>query len=413
MNPTQAATGIEATLRAEMEALAASGLYRERRPAVAKRDGARLTLEDGREFLSFCGNDYLGLHDDPAVTAAAIAAIERWGTGATASRLVTGELTVHRELEEALAAFTGAESASVFPSGFQANLGMVGALAGPGDLVLSDALNHASLIEACRASRADVGVYRHRDAGHLEAMLAQEAGPRRRVLVLSDAVFSMTGAIAPVPDLLAACERHGAWLCVDEAHSIGVLGTTGRGAAEHFGLPPEALPARLVTFGKALGGQGAAVVGSRVLAEVIRNRARAYVYTTALAPASAAAATAALQRLQESPELPSLLAGRSAGVRSQIRSAGLEPGNDPTPIVPLVVGASSAAMALASALQLQGVLAVGIRPPTVPDGEAGVRLTVSTTHTFDDLVQLGRALSAALASTSGLGQNAPNTRRQP
>jgi 8-amino-7-oxononanoate synthase len=412
MDPAHTAPGIDDVLRAELDALAASGLYRERRPVVAKREGPRVTLEDGAEFLSFCGNDYLGLHDHPSVKAAAVEAVERWGTGATASRLITGSLQVHRELEEALVRFTGAGAATVFPSGFQANLGLVGALAGPADVVFSDARNHASLIEACRASRATVRVFRHADADHLEQLLRGAPQGGRR-LVLTDAVFSMTGGVAPIPELLAACERHGAWLCVDEAHSTGVLGETGRGVVEHFALEPGSIPARVVTFGKALGGQGAAVVGGAALADAVRNRARAYVYTTALAPASAAAAHAALEQIAVGPERVRALRSRSVAARTALSEAGAAVGEAPTPIIPVVVGSPERAMALAAALQAHGVLVVGIRPPTVPDGEAGLRLTVSTTHTQQDLEQLGTAIRAALAATAGLGQNESNTRRQP
>jgi 8-amino-7-oxononanoate synthase len=386
----------------ELETLRARGLYRERRPAVAARRGPRLTLADGRTLLSFCGNDYLDLAQHPRVVAAAADALARFGAGAGASRLITGELAIHRDLEDALTAFTGRGSATVFPTGFQANLGAVGALAGPGDLVLSDARNHASLVDACRAARATVRVYDHADPDAAAAILRREGRDRRRRVIVTDAVFSMTGAIAPVPALLDVAARHDAVLVVDEAHATGVLGATGRGVAEHFGLAPAAIPVTIVTFGKALGSQGGAVVGAPRLADLLRNRARSYVYTTALAPACAAAVHAALGIVAAEPDRVATLARRAAALRAAARAAGWHVAEGLTPIVPAVCGAPARALAAAAALEARGLLAVAVRPPTVPEGEAGLRLTVGVGHTDADVAALGAALAAARAT----GQNA-------
>ena len=305
----------------------------------------------------------------------------------------------------ALAAFTGRAAATVFPTGFQANLGAVGALAGPGDLVVSDARNHASLIDACRAARATVRVYDHADPEAAAAILRREGPAARRRLLVTDAVFSMTGAIAPVPALLEVAARHDAVLVVDEAHSMGVIGATGRGVVEHFGLPADAIPVTVVTFGKAFGAQGGAVTGSARLADLVRNRARAHIYTTALAPACAAATREAVQLTAAEPSRVALLADRARALRAAARGAGWRVADGVTPIVPAVCGPPDRALAAAAALETRGLLAVAVRPPSGTVGEAGLRLTVSVAHAPADV----DALRAALAAAGVKGQNAGAT----
>ncbi len=391
---------------AEIARLRAAGLYRERRPAVAGPPGPRVSLagpatgasgERPREAVVFCGNDYLGLAADPRVRRAAAEAAERFGAGAGASRLMAGETTLHRDLEERLAAWKGAAAATAFPTGYQANVGAVTALVGRGDLVLSDERNHASLVDACRLSRAEVRVFPHAAPEAAAAILASEGGRFRRRLVVTEAVFSMLGDVAPIPDLLSVAEAHGAVLVVDEAHATGVIGATGRGAAERFGLPPDAIPVSVVTFGKALGGQGGAVVGSEALADLVRNRARTYIYTTALAPPMAAAVGAALRVLESEPGRVAALAARAGEARAALRGHGVPVREGETPILPVVLGDPRRAVAVSRRLEEEGLLVAAVRPPTVPDGESGLRVSVAVGHSSRDIRHLARALGAALA----------------
>jgi 8-amino-7-oxononanoate synthase len=364
-------------VRVELELLRAQGLGRFLR--ALPRAGARLKL-DGREFLNFASNDYLGLASHPAVIEAAAGAVRDYGAGTTASRLMCGHFAIHAQLEEALAQWLGTESALVFPSGYQANIAVLTALAGREDAIVSDRLNHASIIDGARLTRAALTVYAHGDAHAAATGLAAHRGARRRVLV-SDAVFSMDGHVAPVAGLRAAAEEHDAFLVVDEAHALGVLGD-GRGLCAREGITAEVL---VGTLGKALGSGGGFVAGSSLIRDLIVNRGRSFIYSTGLSPANAAAAKAALELLLAQPDLPGRLRARSERLRTALRAQGVPVSEGEGAILPVLVGDNAAALTLSEALYTEGILATAIRPPTVPPGTARIRFSVTLGHSDDDL----------------------------
>ncbi len=381
----------------ELAGLEAAGLRRHLRALASASDTE--VLLDGRRVLLFSSNNYLGLATHPALKAAAAAAIARYGCGTGASRLIAGHLELHAAVEAKVAALKGTEAALLFPSGYQANIGAVTALVGRGDHVYSDALNHASIVDGCRLSRATVHVYPHRDVPALEAALAATPHGGRR-LIVTDSVFSMDGDRAPLPALVALAEHYHSWLMVDEAHATGVLGPHGGGLADAEGVAAR-VTVQMGTLGKALGGAGAYVAGSGALIEVLVNRARSFVYTTALPPATVAAAGAALDLVAAEPERRSTLSANAARLRAGLRDLGFDARGD-THIIPVMVGDNRHALALAEALLARGVLAHAIRPPTVPAGTARLRITPMATHTP---AQLERALTAFAdaALSSGMG----------
>ncbi|MGD0809429.1 MAG: 8-amino-7-oxononanoate synthase [Acidimicrobiales bacterium] len=338
--------------------------------------GPRGLLDDGRTVVSFASNDYLGLSAHPRVLAAAHDAIEKWGAGAGASRLVSGSRPVHTELEAVLADWKSSEAALVFPSGFATNVGVLSAIAGPQVLICSDELNHASIIDGCRLAEnlgAVVEVYPHCDVDAVSKLLSSTSG---RAVVVTDAVFSMDGDVAPVNDLAQACSQHDALLVIDEAHSV--LGP-------HFSdLPCEVL--RVGTLSKTLGSQGGFVAGRRLMTEMLVNRSRSFIFTTALAPANAAAAKAAAEVLR-SQEGEQLL-GR---LRGHIAKFGVS-GPPLSPIVPIVVGGEREALAASAALLAEGLFVPAIRPPTVPPGSSRLRVTLSAAHTDQEVLKLVSAL---------------------
>lgn len=356
--------------------------------------GVRVVM-DGRELLNFGSNDYLELASSPRLRAAAAAAIADGGWGSGASPLVTGRGGWHARLEEALAEFEHAEAALLFPSGFAANVGTVSALAGKGDLVLSDAKNHASLIDGCRLSGARVQIYPHGKAEYVEKYLAQ-AGNFRRRLIVTDSLFSMDGDLAPLVELVELAERHSAMLLVDEAHATGVFGPNGRGVCEHLGLS-EAVLIRVGTLSKALGSAGGFVVGSRPLIDWLANRARPYVFSTASPAPLAAAALEAIACIREEPERRATLLRRANIFRSQLAADGWHTGDCRSQIIPLYVGSPHRALMLAASLRDQGFWVPGIRPPTVPDGESLLRISLTSGHTDDMLADLREALARAIA----------------
>lgn len=331
---------------------------------------------DGRQVVSFAANDYLGLSAHPEVVAAAHAALDRWGAGSGAARLVTGGRPVHAELEAELADWKGTESALLFPTGYAANLGVLATFGGPGTRIHSDELNHASIVDGCRLARAEVAVYPHRDLEALRRRLAQGAG--RRQLVVSDLAFSMDGDLAPLDGLVALCARYGALLVLDEAHAV--LGP--------HQIPPGAEVIRVGTLSKTLGALGGFAAGNADLVGLLVNRARPFIFTTAGTPASAAAALAAL-RVLRSAEGAALLA------RLHQRVDLLAPGH-PSPIVPVVLGAERDALAAAERLAAQGFLVPAIRPPSVPRGTSRLRVTVSAAHSEEQVRGLAAALRALL-----------------
>jgi 8-amino-7-oxononanoate synthase len=368
---------------------------RRRRRSVRRlaHDTAEIEL-DGRRCIDFCSNDYLGLSAHPSVTAALIDAAREHGVGARASHLVTGHQHGHDALEEALAAHTGRERALLFSTGYMANLGVATALVQKGGLVLGDALNHASLIDAGRIARARLEWYPHGDAGALEAMLAVRApGP---ALVLTDGVFSMDGDLAPLPALAAACRRHGALLAVDDAHGLGVLGAAGGGTLDHFGLEAGDVPALVGTLGKAFGSFGAFVAGDEDLIETLVQRARTYIYTTALPVAVAAATLAALEvAAVESWRRVRVLALAQRFRRLAI-DAGLPLGPSETPIQPVLLGGADDAVEASRRLLERGYFVAAIRPPTVPAGTSRLRIALSAAHRDSEVEGLAACLADIL-----------------
>jgi 8-amino-7-oxononanoate synthase len=367
------------------------GLLRRRRRLLSGQ-GARVRLA-GREQINFSSNDYLNLASDPRLARAAARAARRWGCGAGASPLVSGLTPPLRALERDLAAWQQAEAALVFSSGYAANLALASTLVGAGDAVFSDALNHASLIDGCRLSRAALFVYRHRDLEHLNDLL-KAMGRARRRLIVSDGVFSMDGDLAPLGGLLELAERHDAMLLLDDAHADGVLGAHGRGLSD--GLPADA-PGRgrlikVGTLSKALGAQGGFVCGPRRLVEWLVNQARPYIYSTALAPPLAAAARTAVRLVAEEPERRRRLLALAESLRVRLRGLGLEVCGSRCQIVPVRVGDARAAVALSRRLQRRGLLVPAIRPPSVPEGTARLRVSLSAGHTEDDAARLVEAL---------------------
>jgi 8-amino-7-oxononanoate synthase len=346
---------------------------------------------DGHELINFGANDYLGLAADPrlAKAAADAAATEGWGAGA--SPLVTGHSAAHAELERALAELEGTEAALVFNSGFAANCGTVAALVGAGDGIYADAKNHASLIDGCRLSRAEIHVYRHGDVEHLTELL-QESSRYRRRLIVTDSLFSMDGDLAPLVQLAQLAERYQAMLMVDEAHATGVFGAHGRGVAEHLGVE-DGIHVRMGTLSKALGSAGGFVAGRRDLIEWLVNRARSYVFSTALPPAVAAAATAALKIVHDEPQRRRELLHRAAMVRKKLSEQGWNVGHSASQIIPIYIGQPERTMQLAQKLRERGLLVPGIRPPSVPPGESLLRISLSFAHTSAMLDNLLAALA--------------------
>jgi 8-amino-7-oxononanoate synthase len=377
----------------ELAALDRAGLRR-RLSAREGGQGAKIAL-DGQELVNFGSNDYLALAADPCLAAAAMAAIQSEGFGSGASPLITGRSETHRRLEQRLAEFEGTEAALLFPSGFAANLAAVTALAGPGDVVFSDAKNHASLWDGCRLSRADVRAYSHADWQQLDALLARASGYRRR-LVVSDSLFSMDGDLAPLVELAEVARRHGAMLLVDEAHATGVFGAAGRGVAEHLGVEG-AVTARVGTLSKALGCAGGFVSGSRLLIEWLINRARSYIYSTAAPAAISAAGLAALEIVTAQPRRRRELLQRAAALRAQLNARGWSLGRSASQIIPIVLGQSQRAVELSQGLRQRGLLVPAIRPPTVPEGEACLRVSLTWGHTEAQIAALVEGLGAAIS----------------
>ncbi len=379
----------------ELARLEAAGLGRRVR-ALESASEPEVVL-GGRRMLCLASNNYLGLAAHPDVVDAAAEAARRYGAGAGSARLVTGGLVTHDELEARLAALKGTEAALLFSSGYLANLGTVAALVGPGDAVFSDSLNHASIIDGCRLSKADVHVYRHADADHLAERLAawrRTAGADARGLVVTDSVFSMDGDVAPLPDIAAACERHGAILMVDEAHATGVVGPGGRGAVAGYGLEGR-VGVVMGTLSKSLGAAGGFIAGSADLCAYLRNRARSFVFDTALPPPTVAAALAALDVLEREPERPIRARALAARLAGGLRAAGYDVADPPAAVLPVVVGAPDAALGLSARLLDAGVLVTAIRPPSVPEGTSRLRATVMATHTDDQIDHAVAAFAAA------------------
>ncbi len=373
---------------AEIEEL---GLERRLR-IVSGAQGPRVML-DGEPVMLLCSNNYLGLADHPQVREGAAEAAMRWGAGSGASRLVSGSMTVHSELERRLAVFEDSEACVLFGSGYLANLGVIGAFAGPGDTIFSDELNHASIIDGCKASRAQVVVYRHLDMSHLERCLHEGSGSGRR-LIVTDSVFSMDGDVAPLREIADLAEAHDARLAVDEAHATGALGEGGRGALAEAGLQGKA-DVLIGTLGKALGSYGAYACAKEETVRYLINTARPLIFSTAPSPPSVAGALAALELLEAEPGRVERLHDAARSLRRALAEEGfaVEPGD--MHIVPLVVGDSEAAVHLCEAALKRGVFAQAIRPPTVAEGTSRLRLAVMASHSASDLHQAAKGLADA------------------
>jgi len=380
------------SLEAGLSAIVASGRLRTRREVQSRASGGVRASIGGSELLAFCSNDYLGLADHPRVVEAFVAAAREWGVGSGASHLVSGHCREHQLLEQELAAFTRRPRALLFSTGYMANLAVVTTLAGKGDRVIEDRLNHASLLDAGLASGARFQRFRHADVGALRSRLSR-AGTGR-TLVVTDGVFSMDGDVAPLRELADACRAGNAWLFVDDAHGLGVLGDSGRGSLEAAGLGIADVPILMGTLGKALGTFGAFVAGSEELIETLLQRARTYVYTTALPPAVAAATRAALRVLQQEPWRRERVLGHVARFRREAVTLGLPLLASGTPIQPVVLGSEVAAMTASDTLRKQGLWVPAIRPPTVPAGSSRLRVTFSAAHSENDVDRLLDSLAA-------------------
>jgi 8-amino-7-oxononanoate synthase len=364
----------------QLNGLRNRGLRRRLR-LISGPQGPRVTL-DGEQVLLLCSNDYLGLANHPKVRGAAAEAAMRWGAGAGASRLISGNMQPHVRLEKRLAAFKGYDSALLFGSGYLANTGTIAALADRGEVVFSDELNHASIIDGCRLSRAETFVYRHADLEHLAWGLRAASG--RGALIVTDGVFSMDGDVAPLAGLVELARQHSCRLMVDEAHATGALGPGGRGSVAAAGLSGE-VDVVIGTLGKALGSYGAYVCAARETTEYLLNAARSFVFSTAPPPPAAAAGLVALEVLESQPERVESLVANAATLRRALAGEGFVVSDSETQIVPLTVGDADLAMGLCERLLEHGVFVQGIRPPTVPEGSSRLRFTVMSTHRHEDL----------------------------
>jgi 8-amino-7-oxononanoate synthase len=374
-------------LSVNLQARRAGDLYRHRQ-VLDGPQGVEVRIE-GTSYLSFCSNDYLGLANHPGVVAAFHRGLDEYGAGSGAAHLISGHSRAHHALEEELADYLGCPRALLFSTGYMANLGVVSALAGHGDRVFEDQANHASLLDGARLSGARLVRYTHGDCAALEKRLAD--APTGEYLVATDGVFSMDGDLAPLPGLAELAAAHEAWLLVDDAHGLGVIGPGGRGTAAYYGLAPAQVPILMGTLGKAFGTFGAFVAGSDTLVEMLIQEARTYIYTTAPPPAAAAATRAALRLVREQDWRREQLQALVRRFREGAAQLGLELADSFTPIQPLVVGEAAAALHLSEALRARGLLIGAVRPPTVPPGSARLRITFSAAHSE---AQVDRLLDA-------------------
>lgn len=373
--------------RTQLQQLSDRSLTRRMR-TLGSATGPTVQLS-GRRVILLSSNDYLGLATHPHVVQAAIRATEQYGAGAGASRLVCGTLPPHEQLESSLAAFNRTESALVFGSGYLANLGTIPGMIGQGGLILADRLSHASLIDGCRLSGADFRVFRHGDSAHVESLLKRRQS-NRPTLIVTDGLFSMDGDLAPLPELASLAEQYGATLYVDDAHGTGVMGPTGQGTIEYFGVERE-IPFHMGTLGKALGSSGAYIAGPRETIEYLINTSRPFIFTTAPPPSTVAAAAAALEVVQREPERRARLWTNRHRLFGGLQRLGFRMTPTVSPILPILIGDAAKALAFAEQLLVHGVYTPAIRPPTVPDETSRIRVTVTSEHTPE---QIDEALHA-------------------
>src|SRR5215469_3106601 len=354
-------------LHDQIEQWKAEGVYQRLR--VLESESAHESRFDGKQVINLASNNYLGLTTHPKLCEAAIAAVKKYGAGSGAVRTISGTMTLHMQLEERIAAFKNVEACVVFQSGFAANAGTVSAILGPEDHIVSDELNHASIIDGCRLSRAKIHVFPHKDAAAAEKILTDLDGASGRKLLISDGVFSMDGDIGPLPALVEAAERHGAIMMVDDAHSSGVLGREGRGTIDHFGLHGR-VHVQVGTLSKAVGVLGGYVCGSRDLIEFLYHRARPFLFSTSHPPGVAAACIAAFEILKNEPERIEALWSNTRYFKSALKNAGFDTGQSETPITPIMMGEAKMAHAFSAELFQNGLYSTGIGFPTVPEGKA-------------------------------------------
>ena len=386
-----------AHLTAQLDELRARGTYFKLR--VLDDEQGPVCHYDGREVINLASNNYLGLCDDPRLVEASVAATRKYGAGSGAVRTIAGTMRIHMELEEKIAAFKGIEACVVFQSGFTANAGTVSSILGKEDFILSDELNHASIIDGARLSRAKIKVFRHKDVAHAEELLKEVQNEPGRKLVITDGVFSMDGDIGPVGELAALCEKYGAIMMVDDAHASGVLGRNGRGSVDHFGCT-QSVDVQVGTLSKAIGALGGYVCGSRDLIDYLYHRARPFLFSTSHPPGVAASCIAAFDILESEPERIERLWSNTRYFQEQLQSAGFDIGGkttpkSETPITPIILGDGRKTMDFSRALFEQGLMATGIAFPTVPEGKARVRCIMTSEHTRS---QIDRALEILTAT---------------
>ena len=379
---------IDNELLHELEELRDSHLLRMLK-RVDSAQSSRIVIE-GKEYINLCSNNYLGLADHLSLKEAVIESVKKYGTSAGASRLVSGNMEIHERLERVTSEFKGTEAALIFNTGYMANTGLIQAIASEGDAIFSDELNHASIIDGCRLSKAKVFIYRHMDTEHLRSLILQTTEKRnsayRRRIVITDSVFSMDGDIAPLTDIVKVAEAFDAVLIVDDAHATGVLGRSGRGSFEHFGINSSS-HIQMGTYSKALGSFGAYIAGRTLLKDYLINKARAFIYTTALPPSVIAASLAAISILQKDKGLLERLWGNTMLFKDGIRTLGYNTMNSETPIIPVYVGDTEKALLFSQRLFEEGIYATPIRPPTVPEGSCRIRTTVTAAHSREDIEQ--------------------------
>jgi 8-amino-7-oxononanoate synthase len=373
----------------ELKKIKESGLFRELN-IIDGAQGTHLKIK-GKTYLSFCSNNYLGLANNPLVIKAVKDAVEKYGWGAGASRLVSGNMRMHEALEGEISRFKGKEASIVFPSGYMANIGTISSLVSKGDLIICDKLNHASIIDGCRLSGADFRVYPHCDMEKLENILKKSTKYSRK-LIVTDTVFSMDGDIAPLPDIVRIAHKYKAMVMVDEAHGTGVFGKKGGGVVEHFKLSKK-VDIVMGTLSKAVGSLGGYVSGDTDLINYLRNKARPFMYTTALPPAVCAASIAGIKLIRKDPSLRESLWRNVRFLKEKLESLSLKVIPSESPIIPILIGDAKKAVAVSKFLYKKGILIPAIRPPTVPAKSSRLRMTVMSTHTKKDLERLLEVLS--------------------
>ena len=356
------------------------GLYRKLRNVESEQSSK--VIIDGKEVILLSSNNYLGFANHPKIKEAAKEAIDKYGAGSGAARLISGNCILYKKLEEKIAEFKNTEAALVFGSGYLANISILSTVVEEGDLILSDELNHASIIDGCRLSKAEKIIYRHKDTRHIEDVLSKNKG--RRSLIVTEGVFSMDGDIAPLPEIIDIAKKYSAMVMVDDAHGTGVLGKRGKGTAEHFGIE-KGIDIHMGTLGKALGGYGAYAAGDKELIEFLINKARGFIFTTALPPSVLASAIKAIEILEEEPHLIKRLWENRDYLVNGLKNLGFNTMECETPIIPILIGSAEKALKMSDGLFEEGIYAPAIRPPTVPEDTCRLRMTVMSAHTKNDL----------------------------